>query len=123
MSNLFNPPPSFALPLSKYGDLDVTFVYKPLVVDGSGNPILDGNGKYQYAVANYPNGATVSLNIDGLSPIVATITGSQAAVFADHLVVDPVAKNAFWAAVITYANGKDQVMCNGQVTREDGKLT
>lgn len=128
MANLFDPPPTFTLPLSKGGDLYCQFVYKPLVVDGDGDPVLDINGGKQFAEADYPAGATVNLTIDAASDgstaaiaIPAVISGSRATVSEDHLVVDDVPKNTFWRVVITYTGDVDVVMCNGLTSRNDGK--
>lgn len=123
MSNLFNPPPAFTLPLSLGGDLHVDFIYKPMVVNSSGQPVLDSNGKPQYAVANYPAGASVKLVIEGEPDIVgnATISGSHAVVHLNYTVTDTVRRGTLWAAIITYADGLDKVICNGKVVRSDGK--
>jgi hypothetical protein len=50
---LFPPPQVFALPLSRGGDLHVDFVYKPMVLDPAGDPVLVG-GQPSYQVADYP---------------------------------------------------------------------
>lgn len=123
MSNLFSPPPVFNLPLSLGGDLQVDFVHKPLVVDGSNQPVLDANGKRQYAVANYPAGASVKLVIESDPEIVvnATINGSHAVLHLDHTVADTIRRGTLWAAIIRYSNGVDKVMCNGKVVRSDGR--
>jgi hypothetical protein len=116
-------PPRFELPLSKGGDLYCVFVYKPLVVDGNGNPVLDASGNRQYTETDYPAGAAVTLTIDGDTPVAmdATIVGSAATVWEDKAVVDVVPKGKLWRAVITYADGRDVVMCNGVTVRSDGK--
>lgn len=49
---LFTPPPLFALPLTKGGDVD--FIYKPMVTEG-GEPVLS-NGLPQYEIADFPHG-------------------------------------------------------------------
>lgn len=126
MATLFPTPPIFDLPFSDGGDLYCIFVYKPLVVDDDGAPILDGQGKRQYAVADYPVGATAALTIktdDG--PVVqpATIAGSQAVVQIDKANTTPTAipKGKNWHFAITYAGGRDIVICNGLTVRADGK--
>lgn len=125
MAVLFPKPPIYELPLSLGGDLYCIFVYKPLVVDGNGDPILSG-GKRQYAEADYPDGASVTLTIDAATPIVltATIEGSQATVQSDKATVTPelVPANKLWRATITYAGGLDIVMCNGLTVRADGRV-
>lgn len=123
MTNLFEPPPVFALPVSKGGDLHVTFVYKPLLVNENGDPVLSG-GQKQYIETDYPDGSSVQLVIetDG-EPITAdaTITGSKATVHEDKAVADEVKNAKLWRVVITFADGFDQVMANGTTVRYDGK--
>jgi hypothetical protein len=124
-SNLFPTPPVFNLPFSEGGDLYCIFVYKPLVVDGDGNPILDGQGQKQYAVDDYPAGSSVTLTIDTETPLVqaASITGSQAVVQIDKALTGPsqIPKGKLWHVVISYTGGRDIVMCNGVTVRADGK--
>lgn len=125
MTNLFSPPPVFTLPFSKGGDLYVGFLYKPLVVDGSGEPVLDTGGKKQYVIADYPLGSSLQLVIETDEPetpiiVDSDITGSLAIVWEDKDVADTVVKGKLWRAVITFANGLDQVMCNGTTFRSDG---
>lgn len=126
MTQLFSPPPTFELPLSKGADIYFGIVYKPIVVDGQGIPILDGQGKPQYAVANYPAGATVTVVIETSPPatpnvtIEATIVGSVATVWGDFADADTVAAGKVWRAVISYQDGLDKVLCNGKTTRYDG---
>lgn len=124
MTSLFSPPAIFELPLSKGGDLHCSFVYKPLVVDEDGVPILDGQGNKQYAVANYPVGATVNLIVDSDTTITAAavIVGSVATVHEDKAVADLIANNKLWRVVITYSDALDVVMANGTVARYDGKV-
>lgn len=123
VKKLFKEPPAFQLPLSKGNDLLVTCVYKPLIVDESNAPILDVNGKKQFAVAPYPDGAEVTMAIDSMPEgvFVATIDGSEATIFGDHLLVDDTKNGTLWRIVLTYQNGVDKVMCNGYVVRADGK--
>lgn len=126
MARLFNPPNVFDLPLSKGGDLYVAFRYMPLVVDGDGQPVLDGQGRKQYAEADYPAGASLTLTIDAkgdADPIItlADIDGSLATVHEDAAVVATVGNGHLWRAVLTYADGLDQVLCNGVTKRYDGK--
>jgi len=125
MTLLFDPPRTFQLPFSKGGDLYFKFVFKPLVVDEDGNPVLDGAGHRQYAVADYPPGSTVKLAIDTDEPVVvdATIEGSVATFWGDFLMADTVPKGKFWRAVITFEDGLDQVLCNGTTVRYDGKAS
>ena len=126
MARLFDPPPTFELPLSKGGDVYFRLVYKPLVVDGGGEPVLDVDGHRQYAEADYPAGAAVTVTIETTPPaaanieIEATIDGSVATVWGDTLDADTVAVNSKWRAVLTYEDGLDIVLCNGKTTRFDG---
>lgn len=105
----------------------VNFVYKPLLIDGNGDPILDGEGKKQYVVANYPDGSSVQLIIeldaDGDEEIVleATIVDSVATVHGDYVPLRSVKTGRLWRSVITYADTINKTMCNGIVVRYDGK--
>jgi hypothetical protein len=120
---LFSEPPAYKLPLSKGNDLLVKFIYKPLVVDGAGSPVLDANGKKQFVEENYPVGSSVSFFIDSEPPVVfeAEITESVAVVLGDFLAIDGVKNGALWRVVLTYPDGVNKVMCNGIVVRADGK--
>ncbi len=125
MTVLFQPPQVVELPLSKGNDLYFSLRYKPLVVDGDGAPVLDGNGQRQYVEADYPEGASVQLVIENDSetaPIVvqAVIHESLATVWLDKDIADTVKTRRLWRASIAYANGLDQVMCNGRTARYDG---
>ena len=117
---LFDLKPTFDLPLTKGDDLSVRFVHKPVVVDESGDPVLV-DGKRQFAEADYPDGSTVKLVIDTDPPTVfdATIDGSGATVFADHLDVDGIARGVRWRVVLTYADGLDKVAAKGKTVRDD----
>jgi len=123
VNKLFKEPPAYKLPLSKGNDLLVKFVYKPLLVDEFGDPVLDVNGNKQYFEDNYPVGATVSLTIDSEPPVIfeAEIIGSVAVVIGDFLALDDVKNGALWRTVINYPDGINKVMCNGIVIRADGK--
>jgi len=123
VTNLINPPPIFTLPFAKGDDLYFGFIYKPLVVDTNGLPILDSGGKKQYAVTDYPAGATVSLVIE-TTPVITVdgdITGPLAIFWEDFLIADTVGMGKLWRVVITFANGRDKVMCNGTTIRSDGR--
>lgn len=126
MTLLFDPPAIYELPVSKGGDLWFGFRYKPLVVDDAGEPVLDGQGQKQYAVADFPSGSSVTLVIetdvsDTPIEVQATIDGSMATVLADFTVADTVKDKKLWRAIITFDNGLDQVLANGLTTRRDGK--
>jgi hypothetical protein len=120
---LLTPPPKFILPFAEGGDCAVNFIYKPLLVDANGAPILDTNGNQQYPVTSYPVGATVTLTIDTTPPVVtqATITDSVASIVIPQAVADTVPRGAKWHLVLTYSNGTKLVMCNGTTARSDGK--
>jgi hypothetical protein len=120
---LLTPPPKFILPFAEGGDCAVNFIYKPLLMDNNGAPILDGQGNKQYPVTDYPQGATVQLTIDTTPATVttATITGSVAAVVIPQATADNIPRNAKWHLVLTFANGTKLVMCNGLTARSDGK--
>lgn len=119
---LFDPPPTYDLPLSKGGDLHVTLVYEPLVVDDDGNPVLV-DGEKQYAEQDWPVGATVKVTIDSDTPTVvtATIAGSLATVHLDYLLADQIKARLLWRAVLTHSTGLDEVLANGVTIRKDGK--
>jgi hypothetical protein len=121
MPTLFPPPPVYDLPLSKGGDLYVDFVYKPVVVDDDGEPVLV-DGEYQFEEADFPSGSSVKLTIDSDPEVSATavIDGSHAVVQSDYLSVDAVKGGKFWRLVITYADGLDEVLANGKTIRKDG---
>ena len=125
MANLLLPPKKFTLPLTKNRDLYCVFVYKPLVTDVNGNPILTASGLRQYQVANDPAGCTVKLVIDDGSTegilVMGTITGSKAEFWANHNLVNGVKAGKLWRVVIRYTNELDDVLCQGTITREDGK--
>lgn len=140
MARLFEPPPTFELPLSKGNDILFNIVYKPLLVDENNQPILDGSGKKQYVVTDYPPGATVQVVIEagtepvqlGVAPMItprvlvadividATITGSVARVWGQSEEADQAAAGLLWRAVVTYEDGLDKVLCNGMTGRYDG---
>lgn len=140
--NLFDPPQKFGLPLTRKRDLLVDFIYRPLVVDVDGVPVLL-NGQRQYVIANYPAGAAVKLEIDAVvtdaaavaeataDPLVeitptqvivtAVITNHHAEAHADYLVANPIPKSAPWRARITYTTGIDDILCEGLTTRPGPK--
>lgn len=120
MTLLFDPPPSFDLPLSKGGDLIVDFIYRPLLTGTDGDPVLDVNGKKQYPVTDYPTGAVVVMQIDPNISQSAVITGHHATVTVDHALTDPIKPGRLWRQKITYSDGRDVVLCNGKVIRKDG---
>lgn len=123
MSNLFDPPQTFTLPLTKGRDLYCEFIYEPLVVDENGDPVLDSNGNPQYERAPYPDGSTMRLIIETADPVVsdeADIDGDTATILIDKAIVDTVVKTPPWRLEISYADGIDDVFANGKVKRFDG---
>ena len=108
--------------MSKRADFYAEFVYMPLVVDVNRDPVLDVSGKEQYAVDDYPAGASSSLWIETETPleVEATISGSVATVLIDKTDTDSIPKGKFWELIITYSDGKDLPMCNGKTIRADG---
>lgn len=123
MAWLINPPDTFELPVSKGGDFQAIFVYKPMVVDANGEPVLVA-GEPQYAITDYPIGAVVTLTIDAIPPVsgVATIDGPRATVVIDKADADTVLDYQLWRLVMTVGS-LDQVLANGQVVRSDGQPT
>ena len=120
MSLLFDPPPGFSLPLSKHRDLHFDFLYKPLLVDTNGEPILDADGNPQYQVADYPVGATVTIEID-TSPVTtsnATISGPHAVVEIDFATVDVIKANVAWRLLLIQGTW-DDVVAQGRTERID----
>lgn len=124
MTNLFDPPQTFTLPLSKGRDLFCEFIYEPLVVDGNGDPILL-DGQPQYVRDDYPNGATVRLVIENTPADVvsddAAIDGDTATILIDKADIAAIPKGKLWRLEITYNGGIDDVLANGTTIRSDGK--
>jgi hypothetical protein len=121
MTALFNSSPVYDLPFTKGDDLSVVFVYKVAVRDDDGNPVLV-NGKYQFVDEDYPEGATVHMEIDTRpepTVLVATIDGALATVTADYLVVDKIPARLPWRVKVTYADGLDKVAARGKTVRND----
>lgn len=107
LTNLFNPPSKFALPLVKGDDLSVVFNYED--PDNAGS-LLD-----------WPAGIEVWLFIDSATPIAAqaVITGHAAAVTVESELTDAVKRGALWRLVVKQGT-LDTVACNGTVIRSDG---
>lgn len=124
--DLFPRPPMRTLPLSRGGDLHAVFVHFPQVVDGAGDPVLDGEGQATFAEADFPAGCTVTVVLDVPDPgdpivVACTVSGSEALVLADHIPVDQLVKPVLWRLVLTGADGVDDVLMNGVTDRSDGK--
>jgi hypothetical protein len=120
VATLFNPPQTFDLPLTLRRDLHFDFMYKPLLVDANGEPILDANGNPQYQLADYPPGAVVTLEID-TSPLTssdAVISTHHAVVEVDFALTDPIAAKVPWRIRLIQASW-DDVMAQGQTKRFD----
>ena len=118
---LFASRPVFDLPLTKGDDLSVTFVYKEPVTDEDGEFVLDDKGRVQYAAADYPDGATVALEVDTkpARSFDAVITGSEAYVHQAFTVTDLIPKNTPWRVKITYTGGLNKVAAHGKTVRND----
>lgn len=108
-TDLFTPPDTRNLPLSKGSDLYCTFVHRALVDD-------------VWTETNYPSGATVALTVETSTPLVsnATISGSVATVWEDKSVANAIPSGKPWRAVITYTGGLERVMVHGLTARYDG---
>lgn len=126
VANLRKLSPTFNLPLTKGDDLFFVFIYKTVLKDEEGEPILDENNKKQFVVADYPEGSVVELQIDDAEGNVAVtvegdIDGSEATFWEDYTVTDLIPAKRLWRVKITYSNTRDKVMCKGMTTRDDGK--
>jgi hypothetical protein len=99
MTNLFEPPPVYELPLSKGGDLSVDFL---------------NNGV----------GVTVTLIIDTEPAItkLAAVSTFHAAVKIESTVTDGIAKNTPWRLIVSSPTSPttETVAANGKVKRFDG---
>src|ERR1700752_3289091 len=91
MTNLFNPPAQYTLPLSLGQDLVVDFQNQ----DTSRNPL------------NYPGGTTVTLVIDTNPQIVAdaTISTYHAVCYIASTTVDAVSPGVLWRCLAVVAGG------------------
>jgi hypothetical protein len=111
------PPPALLdLPISNHADFYARFVYKPVVVDVNGEPVLLA-GKYQFVVADYPAGSSVTLIIDTNPPLVvdAVITDQFAEVLIDKAVTATIGIGSTWSLVLTFADGFDKAIMEGKV--------
>jgi hypothetical protein len=113
MPNLFNPPASYTLPLSKGQDLVVDFQNQ----DTSGNPLA------------YADGTTVTLVIDATTQVtaVATISTYHAVCYLPYTSTDLISPSALWRAIAEIPGGLgtpasiEVVLVNGTVVRSDGR--
>lgn len=120
MANLFDPPSKLTLPLVKGQDVDIEITYKVLLVDGGGEPILDGNGKRQFVVTDFPAGATVSILVEPAVTAAGDIDGAKARLRLDHTLVDKTRDQTLWRVTMTESDGLDTVLLHGTTRRYDG---
>lgn len=111
---IFPAPPSFTLPVSNFGDIDVTFNLKQ---PGS-SPVV---------YVDFPSNYTVDLVIGKPGAEVvrqsATITGHTAHVNIPAETANAVRDGTFWACIVHIDNGGtivDIPAMNGTVGRYDG---
>jgi hypothetical protein len=125
VTNVFEAPPQLGLVLTKGADCLFTLVYKPLVTDVDGEPVL-ADGQRQFVEAPFPAGASVTVTIETNPPSAenleseATITGSRALVWIQSEDTDPIPVGKLWRARLSLADGTDLVLCNGKTSRSDG---
>lgn len=112
MANLFDPPPTYDLPLVKGQDLVIDFKNK---TPGS-NPA---------AYVDYDAGVAVSLVIDTdpVTTAVGVITGHHAVCRVESTVSDAIAKGKLWRCVVSLPGSPttERVPANGVTIRSDGK--
>lgn len=120
MANLFDPPSKLTLPLVKGQDVNIEITYKVLLVDGDGEPVLDGDGKKQYVVTDFPDGAAVSILVEPAAAAQGTIDGSKARLRLDHALVDKTKDQTLWRVTMTEEDGLDTVLLHGTTRRYDG---
>lgn len=115
---LYGVPPKAILPLVKGEDVEVDFVYKPMVLDEDGDPVLV-DGEPVYEEGDFPAGSVLKLVIEPSVSGTAEIDGSRAKVNIDHTAVDRIRPGSLWRLVLT-VDGLDRVLLNGKTTRSDG---
>lgn len=126
MTDLLYPvAPKAILPLVKGEDVDVEFIYKVLLVDGDGEPILDDSydpPRRQFVVTDVPEGATVILVVDpNIESEPAEIDGSVIRPAISHTLVDRTPDCTLWRLVMTPEGGRPRVLVNGITQRFDGQ--
>jgi hypothetical protein len=120
---LFNAPQAFDLPVSLGRDIYFDLLYKPLLVDTNGNPILDANGNQQFVLTNYPTGATLTLKIDDPTyptetTVNATINGWHAVFQQSYTIADTLKDKTPYRVVMVYG-GVNNVVVQGKIARKD----
>lgn len=109
MTNLFEPPRRYVLPLTQGGDLSVDFLN---ALDDDADSFVD-----------YGDGVTVTLIIDTPSPITAEadIDGYHAVVKIESAVTDTVASGITWRVVVSTPTDPttETVAAHGKVRRYD----
>lgn len=113
MTNLYDPPPIYSLPLVKGQDLVVDFKRK-----------VPGSDPAQYV--NYDPGVTVSLIIDSdpVTIAAATITTYHAVCRIESTASDALASNLKWRCVVSFPGSPstERVPANGVTKRWDGTV-
>lgn len=130
MAQLFDTAPIAELPFEKGGDLHFVLVYEPMVLDDNGDPVLGSDNLPTFAEADWPDGASVTVTIDGKKnpdgsygdPLVLTaaIDGTEATVDLDYEQADLIEKGRLWRAKLTHSSGLDEVLVKGRTIRDDG---
>lgn len=110
MTNLYNPPSNFILPLTKGQGISIDFTNQP------------GGAATPYATT-FGSDVTVTLIIEGAEPVTqaAVITAEHAVVKVEPAITDLIATFSPWRLVIASTIADPPVVpCNGKVTRFDG---
>lgn len=122
MTALFNSAPVYDLPLTKGDDLALRFVYCELVVDDNGDPVLDSKGLAQFEIADYPDGASVQVEIDTRPTqqvFEAEIAGHDATIRVPSATMDLIPARLPWRVQIIFADGLTKVGTHGKTVRND----
>lgn len=110
MTNLFDPPPIYNLPLSYGNDVRLDF-----------QNVLPGSSPASYQ--NYAAGTTAQLVIGKPGAILATanavISTYHAVVRLESSVADGIKAGSLWRFIVSNS-GDDVVACNGKTVRFDG---
>jgi hypothetical protein len=111
VATLFTPPGRYDLPVSRGGDLNVTFRQQVAGVDTN----FASNVTVTFYIDN-----RISSGVDTISSV-ASISGSTASVFVAASTMDGVANDSPWRCVMTTPGSRtiNQVICNGRVARYD----